>query len=316
MGRCFGRHHAQGIGRWGIRVKTTVITRDVLFLLVGFVIALIVITFVEGLSYWNFFWSNTEQLRNVAIIFAAVFGFPLLIWRSSAASKSANAAEQGNITDRYSKAVDQLGNENRSIRVGGIYALERIARDSPPDHWTIMEVLASFIRQELLVPSGATEIALLLSTQAVIKEVPARQADNYAALKVLGRRNSDHDDKNELLHLDMTNLDGALLQEMNLTRIDFFRAILRRSALQGANLTGANLGKADLRTARLQNAILINVNLKGTHLNGAKFYEAILTNADLRGVDLSKVQGLTEKQTASAQLDQDTQFPPGVSPKF
>ena len=37
--------------------------------------------------------------------------------------------------------------DNLDVRIGGIYALERIARDSARDHSTIMEVLAAFIRE-------------------------------------------------------------------------------------------------------------------------------------------------------------------------
>ncbi len=36
---------------------------------------------------------------------------------------------------------------NLEVRLGGIYALERIARDSPKDHWTIMEVLTAYVRE-------------------------------------------------------------------------------------------------------------------------------------------------------------------------
>jgi hypothetical protein len=51
------------------------------------------------------------------------------------------------ITERFSKSVEQLGSNDISVRIGGIYALERIAKDSPKDHWTIMEVLTAFVRQ-------------------------------------------------------------------------------------------------------------------------------------------------------------------------
>lgn len=52
------------------------------------------------------------------------------------------------ITERFSKAVEQLGSDKIEVRLGGIYALERIAQDSDRDHWTIMEVLTSFIQEK------------------------------------------------------------------------------------------------------------------------------------------------------------------------
>ena len=55
--------------------------------------------------------------------------------------------EQGQVTDRYTKAIEQLGSDKLDVRIGGIYALERIARDSAKDHPTVMEVLTAFIRE-------------------------------------------------------------------------------------------------------------------------------------------------------------------------
>jgi hypothetical protein len=48
--------------------------------------------------------------------------------------------EQGQVTDRYTKAIEQLESEKLDVRIGGIYALERVARDSARDHPTVMEV--------------------------------------------------------------------------------------------------------------------------------------------------------------------------------
>jgi hypothetical protein len=52
------------------------------------------------------------------------------------------------VTDRYTKAIEQLGSDRFDVRVGGIYALECIARDSPRDHLAVLEVLAAFIREQ------------------------------------------------------------------------------------------------------------------------------------------------------------------------
>src|SRR5260370_16549668 len=60
---------------------------------------------------------------------------------------------EAQIANRFTQAIGQLGAElkdgspNLEVRLGGIYALERIARDSPRDHWTITEVLTAYVRQ-------------------------------------------------------------------------------------------------------------------------------------------------------------------------
>jgi hypothetical protein len=61
--------------------------------------------------------------------------------------RTLQVTEQGQVTDRYTKAIEQLGSKELDVRIGGIYALERIARDSARDHPTVIEVLSAFIRQ-------------------------------------------------------------------------------------------------------------------------------------------------------------------------
>ncbi len=86
----------------------------------------------------------------IAILFNVYYGAK----RATAMDKTAQAAEKNieeaqksQITERFTKAVEQLGSDNLSIRLGGIYALEKIAQDAPESyHWTIMEILCAFIR--------------------------------------------------------------------------------------------------------------------------------------------------------------------------
>ena len=61
-------------------------------------------------------------------------------------------SREGQVTDRYAKAVEQLGSDKSDVRIGGIFALERIARDSAKDHPTVMEVLTTFIREHSREP--------------------------------------------------------------------------------------------------------------------------------------------------------------------
>src|SRR5829696_7633641 len=62
-------------------------------------------------------------------------------------ARTFEVAEQGHITERYTKAIEQLGSDKLDVRLGGIYALERIAVDSERDHPTVVEVLSAFVRE-------------------------------------------------------------------------------------------------------------------------------------------------------------------------
>jgi hypothetical protein len=54
------------------------------------------------------------------------------------ATRNHEIALQQQLTDRYTKAVEQLGSDTLDARLGGIYALERLMVDSPCDHPTIV----------------------------------------------------------------------------------------------------------------------------------------------------------------------------------
>ena len=76
-----------------------------------------------------------QGLAGLAVLVGVFF-----TWRQVQVSR------QGQVTDRYTRAIDQLGRDSPELRVGAIYALERIARDSATDRLTIAEVLGTFIR--------------------------------------------------------------------------------------------------------------------------------------------------------------------------
>jgi hypothetical protein len=62
-------------------------------------------------------------------------------------ARNFSLSREGQLTDRYTKAIEQLGSDKLDVRIGGIYALERVARDSARDQPTVMEVLCAFIRE-------------------------------------------------------------------------------------------------------------------------------------------------------------------------
>jgi len=129
--------------------------------------------------------------------------------------RNLKATEEKQITERYSKSIEQLGDDKIEIRLGGIYALERIAKDSPKDHWTIMEVLSSFVQEK----SPLQENKNNQESKTEEEEFPKITKEVQAALTVIGRRDSSKDPKDK--------------------RLDLSRADLSRADLIGAYLRGA-----------------------------------------------------------------------------
>jgi hypothetical protein len=150
---------------------------------------------------------------------------------------SEERAREAQVTDRYTKAVEQLGNEKLDVRLGGIYALERLMVDSERDHPTTIEVLAAFLREHATTPISATSTAWPLPVGSVAEEknvAPTPMpADTAAAARVIARRPPGRVERG---HLD--------LRRCYLSRVDLSGADLSDANLAGANLAGANLSEA------------------------------------------------------------------------
>ena len=85
-------------------------------------------------------------------------GLYLNLRRIKAVEREVKSSEEGQITERFTRAIEQLGSEKLAIRLGGIYALERISKDSKKDHWTVMEVLTAFIRENAWWKADVVEV--------------------------------------------------------------------------------------------------------------------------------------------------------------
>jgi len=62
--------------------------------------------------------------------------------------RNLKATQEKQVAERFSKAVEQLGNKNIHTRLGGIYALEQIAKDAEEKYyWQVMETLTAYVRE-------------------------------------------------------------------------------------------------------------------------------------------------------------------------
>src|SRR5262249_7609545 len=94
-----------------------------------------------------------DRVNEARKTLAQIIGGVVLLAGLYSTWKSVNGSLEGQITDRFTKATEQLGaldangKEKVAVRLGGIYALERIANESERDHWPIMEMLATYVRE-------------------------------------------------------------------------------------------------------------------------------------------------------------------------
>lgn len=253
----------------------------------------------------------------------------------------AKRAEARLISERFSKAIEQLSDGNRQVRAGGIYSLEKIAKDSPNDYWTIIEVLTGFLRE--ISPSINNECIADGVCQEQLLSFPS---DRQAALTVILRRDSSKDQRSlnlsgtSFVNADFTDFENSRdinkkrpdLVNANLSNSDLRNANLCDVNLRDANLKGCDLRSADLTCASLRNANLSSANLSGNtqlrltefkeadlslsnfrkaKLAGAQLENATMIGAQLQGADLMNLMGGIELayELREASFDQETIMP-------
>ena len=250
-----------------------------------------------------------DLVQALALIMAGVAGVIgiLLTWRGQWITQKAQEANQnstneqlknaqntlditrqGQITERFTHAIDQLGDDKRVVRIGGIYALAKIAEDSDVYYWPIIEILAAYVRKN--APWPTTEASESRDDSDHEEELKAgkershqhKRLDIQAILYILRdlRDPKHHHDNGEddFIRLTDTDLQDADLREIH----------LERARLRGANLKEARLGSAHLSEARLRNTKFVEANLEKANLQLADLEEAILCKAELQGANLQR----------------------------
>jgi hypothetical protein len=194
------------------------------------------------------------------------------------------------ITEHYTRAVEQLGNDKLEVRLGAIYALERIARDSERDYWPIMEILSAYVRERASIRGKEPSMAGL----------PYPAADIQAILTVVGGHDrAYHVGFHRQLNLRRTDLRRADFTDAHLENTFLLDTYLNTANLSCAHLDGAVLAEAHMEGALLAGACLRGAMLWNTHLEGAIINNADLQGADFRGSFLTGTSGLTVAQLAT-----------------
>src|SRR3989475_11702797 len=142
---------------------------------------------------------------------------------------------EAQLAGRMALAVDQLGKDDLELRLGGIYALEGLARTSESEYWPIMEILTTFVRERASVTKNQPPPGPPLRLAPEIQ----------AALDVIGRRRHTFRD-GESQRLDLRGTD---LRRANLAGAKLAGAILSEGRFEEANLAGIGLGGGILRGA-------------------------------------------------------------------
>jgi Pentapeptide repeats (8 copies) len=290
------------------------------FLLVGIVLGVAGLVVAGTLSVLPLEWwgANKDAVQAIALPVGAVGAMIALVfagWRSWAQFKQMQTDRLRQVTDSFAKAVELLAHGDTSVRLGAIYALERIARQNRDEHWPIMETLTAYVRGRApwtpKPPPTELEEMMADGLRSDSKTPWQPATDVQAALTVIARRTLKHDPAAGRLDLRETDLRGADLRN---ARLD--KAMLNHAHLEDANLIGAHLRDASLPFANLD-AYIDDTHLEGAslvgahlpHIKGAHLSGADLSLVDLRRSDISQPQLDSAKGSKTTEISESLKRP-------
>lgn len=286
-------------------------------------VAGLIATLAFGVVFSWLFWeelrgdeeSLSSTIRNLGLVEGGVIAIVLAVWRSLVAQKQAEAAlrqadtalrqagtaEQGLLNDRYQKGAEMLGNDVLSVRLGGIYALQRLAEEHPGQyHVQIMRLFCAFARHPTMdkdvegMPGMEGEAPYIL---------PSLRADVQTVIQAIADRNEANIELERQLNFRLDFRD-AKLNDLMCWSGDLSGAVLNGADLSGARFVGTNLSDVYLIDVKSP-AYLGNVNLSGAHLMRIENFsnmtiggylnvsDAYISELDLSGARLMGVLNLT-----------------------
>ncbi len=202
--------------------------------------------------------------------------------------------ETGHRQERLKNAIEHLGHESDSVRLGGAYELLHLARDTKEYPRTVLEILCAHIRST----TGETKY------QQAYKSKPSEEIQSLLTLLFVRQ--------NEIfsgLHADLRGsfLNGAFLPRARLNNALLNEAIMQkavliRAYLQGARLVKTNLESAYLGSARMHGALLVKTSFKNANLVQAHLQGAIILKIQLLGAKLDRAQLQGVKKASSTKL--------------
>jgi uncharacterized protein YjbI with pentapeptide repeats len=210
-----------------------------------------------------------------------------LTWRQ------VRTAREGQITDRFTKTIEQLGNEKAEVRIGGIYALRQIAENGVYAR-PIAEIYAAYLKTHSRGGAAAGESGQPDNSFVGAEPVGDRwdqtltQAppDLQAILRILILEGLWHREGLGLLDLSFVSVPGADLHEADLSGCILLGADLSGADLHDANLMGVDIRKTNLARAKLDGANLAKADLTGANLSRASCRRADLSNAKMKDARL------------------------------
>ena len=250
------------------------------------------VVLIAALCILSFIFEHTA--RNLILLTAGLIGWYFLFRRT-------RVAEQSLTVEQLTHAINQLTNDNLSVRLGGILGLEQIAETREEERKKIARILVTFIRTHATKDSDEVKKHLIaykssnLETEEEFNTYRTLRLDIEAAVNALANiasklerqgqfRKQYNEAKIDLCDLQNIDLRGLRFVETDLSQFNLAETDMSGAWLAGANLMDAHLYKFRRRnkdfSAKLVHAFLDGANLSSAHLNYVDFSKTQLVRAN------------------------------------
>lgn len=222
---------------------------------------------------------RNEALRTVAQVFTGIGVFVgitvgALNWRTTkqALEHTRFNNERAHGLDvlrewntRFHSATQLLGSGNEDARIGAVYAIEQLSKEtkSMESYWVCVELLCSFIRRR------SRELGWMCD-DVDVEAFPKTGEDIAVAMTVLARRRFRYGEgEHKPLDLHEANLNSCLIEEGSFQEVNLDRSALVHTEFRNCNMVGANIQHADARFAQFKNSALMYTRFQYADLYGA-----------------------------------------------
>lgn len=201
-----------------------------------------------------------QIIGGVALILTFAATWTQIADTRDATNKTLRLNELQQETNRFTVAVQELGSSNATLRLGGIYSLERLAQTSTDERAPVVQLMVAYLHRNHRVRKNKQWIG---EPCVITKWQP--QADTQAALATILRFRPPQ------ARVDLSGLD---LSAVRIQDRDFAYTNLGGSSLffahaEGASFDHASLFGAKLKDACLQRASFIDAKLDGSDIDRA-----------------------------------------------
>ena len=185
---------------------------------------------------------------------------------AKAMQKTVELTEKGNIAERFKNAIEHMGNDSASIRLGGIYALHHIAQETEEYRERVFEILCAHIRETTTQEGYKGWETVIRVEEKITGTIQRSSIEIQSILNLLFIKKPDRKIYEGIrANLSGANLSGAILSNANLESVDLSKATLEFTSFRSSNLKYAFLYDADLGYT-----IFSDANLQGAWLNSAR----------------------------------------------